>query len=403
MPGRPRCSTKPCFGMPDFHDRHAVTNGLALRSPVTGRPLLPDGPHSVASGDERWPVLEGIAFLRADRRALADAVLAALNVGDADAALVLLLGDQDNWARTPPPDEQARRDLIQNAAGLTFREAMDRLAFGPVGTYFAHRWSDPTFLSGLALAEAHWSAPDRVFELACGAGHYLREFARVAPWVAGADIVFAKLWLARRYVAPAAHLVCFDAAAPWPLADGAADLVFCHDAFYFLPEKPRVAAEMLRVAAGGRVLVGHAHNALVDNLSSGSPLPPAEYAALFGTPLLYDDRELTAALIERRAPVPGTPTDVAGAPAVAMAAGAGVPRPVLDGLAVPAAGARLRRNPLYAGAAISWPSERYEREYGPLVTYPMRADGPEHAVAGADPATDRLARRRVLLDLPASW
>ncbi len=376
----------------------------ALSSPVSGQALHADTPHSVAHGPERWPVIADIPFLRADRRTLTDAALAALDAGDAERALVLLLGDQDNWARTPPPSEAERTALVREAGTMTFRAAMDRLAFGAVGTYFAHRWSDPTFLSGLALAEAHWNAPACVFELACGAGHYLREFARLAPAVAGADIVFAKLWLARRYLAPDARLVCFDAAAPWPLASGFAELVFCHDAFYFLPKKPHVAAEMLRVAgSGGRVLVGHAHNALVDNLSAGEPLPPAGYAALFGMPLLYDDRELTQALIEARAPVPGTAAMIAGAPAVALATGAGEPRPVSGGLAMPPAGAALRRNPLYAGPAIQWPSERYKREYGPLATYPMQADVPEHAVAGADPATDRLARRRVLLDLPQQW
>ncbi len=375
----------------------------ALHSPITGRPLLADSPYSITAGEERWPVLEGIPFLRADRRSLAEAAVAALDAGDPEAALVLLLGDQDNWARTPPPDEAARRALVREADRVTFRDAMDRLAFGPVGTYFAHRWSDPTFLSGLALAEAHWTAPARVFELACGAGHYLREFARVAPGVCGADIVFAKLWLARRYIAPAAQLVCFDAAAPWPLASASADLVFCHDAFYFLPEKPHVAAEMLRVAGPGRVLVGHAHNALVDNLSAGSPMPPAGYAALFGAPLLYDDRELTRALVEGRAPAPAGADDVADAPAVAWATGSGAPRPVTGGLAVPPPGARLQRNPLYAGEDICWPSDRYAREYGPLATYPLHAEGPVTAVAGADAVTDALARRRVLLDLPASW
>jgi SAM-dependent methyltransferase len=232
----------------------------------------------------------------------------------------------------------------------------------------------------------------------------LREFARVAPAVAGADIVFAKLWLARRYLAPASRLVCFDAAVAWPLASGFADLVFCHDALYFLPEKPHVAAEMLRVAGpAGRVLVGHAHNALADNLSAGEPLPPAGYAALFGTPLLYDDRELTQALIEARAPMPGTAAMIADAPAVALATGSAAPRPVSGGLAMPPAGTMLRRNPLYAGPAIEWPSERYQREYGPLATYPMQADAPEWAVAGTDAATDQLARRRVLLDLPQQW
>ena len=375
-----------------------------LSSPVSGRRLAADTPHSLAAGPERWPVVSGIPFLRADRRDLADATLAALDAGDARRALVLLLGDQDNWARTPPPSEDDRAALASRPESFTFRAAMDALAFGPVGTYFAHRWSDPTFLSGLALAEAHWNSPACVFELACGAGHYLREFARFAPLVAGADIVFAKLWLARRYLAPTARLVCFDAAAPWPLAGVSAGMVFCHDAFYFLPDKPHVAAEMLRVAGpDGRALVGHAHNALVDNLSAGEPLPPAGYAALFGTPMLYDDRELTCALVEARAPVPGDADALADAPAVAWATGTGAPRALSGGLTVPTPGTVLRRNPLYAGLEIRWPSERYQREYGPLATYPLRSDAPERAVAGADDATDRFARRRVLLDLPQQW
>jgi len=33
----------------------------------------------------------------------------------------------------------------------------------------------------------------------------------------------------------------------------------------------------------------------------------------------------------------------------------------------------------------------------------MHADGPDSAIAGSDPVTDALARRRVLLDLPAAW
>lgn len=374
--------------------------GGALRSPLGGAALHADTPHSLAAPGERWPVVERIPFLRADRRDLAAAALAALDAGAPDEALVLLLADQDNWARTPPPPESDRRHLVRDAATLSFRAAMDLLAFGPVGTYFAHRWSDPTFLSGLALAEAHW-APGPVFELACGAGHFLREFARRGATVAGADIVFAKLWLARRFVAPDAELVCFDAAAPWPLPDAAFATVFCHDAFYFLPAKPHVAAEMQRVAP--RVLLGHAHNALVDNLSAGSPLPPEAYAALFAAPLLYDDRDLTLALLEGRAPRPVTAGSLAHAPAVSLASGAGAPRPVLAGLAVPPQGAPLRRNPLYQDGVIRWPSDRYATEYGPLATYPPHATGPRTAVAGSGPEIDALARRRVLLDLPASW
>ena len=345
-------------------------------------------------------MIDGIAFLRADRRALADAALSRLDFGDFEAALVLLLGDQDSWARTPPPDEPSRLRVIRDRDSLTFREAMDLLAFGPVGTYFAHRWSDPTFLSGLALAQSYWGAPRRVLELACGAGHYLRAFSGHAGEVVGGDLVFAKLWLARHWIAPQATLVCFDAAAPWPFADRAADLLFCHDAFYFLPEKPRVAAEMLRVA--NRVLVGHMHNALVDNLSAGEPLEPATYAAMFPAPDVFDDRELTAALVELRIPRTSSLLALADAPAVALAVGTAAPGIAAGPLTEPPPGTVLRRNPLYTGGEIRWPSERYEREYGPLSTYPRVTTAPEQALAG-DPATTVFARRRELLDLPERW
>ena len=198
-----------------------------------------------------------------------------------------------------------------------------------------------------------------------------------------------------------ARLVCFDAAAPWPLADGAADLVFCHDAFYFLPEKPHAAAEMTRVSAGA-VLVGHAHNALVDNPSAGSPLPPAAYAGLFENAVLYDDFELTQALVDARAPVPAAAAALGKAAAVSLAYRAPAPKPVTCGLGMPAAGTPLRRNPLYAEGMIVWPSKRYATEYGELATYPLQAAGPERAIAG-DKAIEELVRRRVLLDLPASW
>ena len=370
---------------------------MMLRSPVTGRELTA-GAHALTAGGERWPLVDGIAFLRSDRRGLADAALARLDAGDAEGALVLLLGDQDSWARTPPPSEDARLEAVRRRDAITFREAMDLLAFGPVGTYFAHRWSDPTFLSGLALAQSYWGAPRRVLELACGAGHFLRAFAGHTHEVVGGDLVFAKLWLARHWIAPSATLVCFDAAAPWPFENASADLLFCHDAFYFLPDKPFVSAEMMRVAT--RVLVGHMHNALVDNLSSGAPLEPATYAAMFPAPDLFDDRELTAALIEARAPRRATIAELADAPALALAVGTGLPGPADGPLTMPPAGAPLRRNPLYQDGAVRWPSDRYEREYGPLATYPATTDAPETAVAGE---LEMLTRRRVLLDLPERW
>ncbi len=375
---------------------------MILRSPITGAVLSPQG-HALVAGGERWPVIDGIAFLRQDRRELADEALRHLDLGDAETACVCLLEDQDGWAGTPPPSGQARREAVRRSGELTFREAMDLLAFGPVATYFAHRWSDPTFLSGLALAQAFaayaGARPDHILlEVACGAGHYLREFG---PQAVGGDLVFAKLWLARHFVAPGASLVCFDAAKAWPFADKFADTVFCHDAFYFLPDKPHVAAEMQRV--GRRALVGHMHNALVDNLSAGAPLAPGAYADLFAGCSMFDDRELTAALIEQRVPEAACPSALAHAPAVALAWNAGAPLAAHGSLTQPRAGTPLRRNPLYNAGKVQWPSTRYADEYSALATYPPMCDAPETALAGADANVDRLAQRRVLLDLPARW
>lgn len=379
----------------------------ALRSPLTGAILHGETEYALAAPGERWPVIDGIPFLRADRQDLAQASLQQLDAGHPEAALVLLLADQDGWARTPPPSEADRAHLVRDAARLTFRDACALLGYGPTGTYFAHRWTDPTYLSGLALAEAYWPGACAIFELACGPGHFLAAFARAGAAVAGGDLVFSKLWLARRFLAPMARLVCFDAGRPWPIADSAFPTLFCHDALYFLPAKAHVAGECLRVAGRqGRILIGHAHNRLVDNLSAGAPLAPGEYAALFGAATLFDDRELTASLVESRAPHPALAAALGDAPAVALAAGraaAETPRPVVAGLAVPPPGTRLRRNPLYHAGAIRWPSERYAREYGPLATYPAQADAPDSAIAGTSAAIDALARRRVLVDLPDRW
>ena len=76
---------------------------------------------------------------------------------------------------------------------------------------------------------------------------------------------------------------------------------------------------MLRVAT--RVLVGHMHNALVDNLSSGAPLEPATYAAMFPAPDLFDDRELDGGPAGGAHPRKASLAELADAPAVALAMG----------------------------------------------------------------------------------
>ncbi len=377
----------------------------ALLSPDTGRVLERDTPHSLRDGHARWPVVDGIPFLRAGREALAAEAVGRLDARDREGALMVLLADQDDWWRGPTAAPEALRELVRDQARLSLRDAMARLSWGPVADYFAHRWSDPTFLAGLALTEAHWNAPENAFELACGIGHHLRALTSRGVRASGADVVFAKLWVALHWVAPEAELVCFDAARSWPVAGRRFDLVACHDAFYFLEPKREILARLRSLLSPRGVLtVGHVHNRDWPNLSAGSAVTAGQLAELFPDAAVYDDAELTAAMVERRAPRAAPPGSLAGVEAFSVADGAGLAlgRAASGGLAMPAFGTELRRNPLYgADGRLAWPSERYAREYGPRATYPEHAIGPERVVLDAS-TVDR-ALRRELVDLPERW
>ncbi len=380
-----------------------------LVCPLSGAPLRPEGEHVLVGPAGRWPVLDGIPYLRVGREALVAEARAAIDAGDPETALVRLLADQDDWWTGPAPDEGSLRRLVRDRARLSLRDALAGLAYGRVGDYFAHRWSDPTFLAGLALIEAHRGGERQAFELACGIGHYLRELQLRGVAVTGADVVFSKLWVARHWVlAEPALLLCFDAAAPWPTRPRV-DLAVCHDALYFLEPK-REIVERLRAAVGeaGWLALGHVHNRENPGFSAGRAMSAAELAALCPDAVTYDDAELTRALVEARAPEPRPLHELRAVEAFAVACGPGLmrtPRALTGGLAVPPEGAPLVRNPLYrdgpAGPEIAWPSERYEAEYGPAVTYPRRAAAPPRAVAGA--AVEALARRRELVALPERW
>lgn len=379
---------------------------LALRSPVSGRPLAADGAHALTDGaDERWPVVDGVPYLRAGSRALASAALARLDAGDREGALALLLAENDAWWDEPPPPDAQLRLLVREAGALCLREAMRRLGWGRVGDYFAHRWSDPTFVAGLALADAHWTAPGSAFELACGVGGHLRALAAAGVRAAGGDVVFAKLWVARHWVVgPEVELVCFDAEAPWPLRDRF-DLAACHDAFYFLRDKAAVAAALRALAPGGALLVSHVHNARWPNLSGGAAVEGEALAALFPEAAAYDDAELTEAGAEGRAPRPMAWAALAEVEAFSLAAGSAAqvaPRPAAGPLSRPSAGAALVRNPLLTAAGVRWPSSRYREEYGPRATY-GRLVAPIPARARMGAAVAQLAARRDLLDLPERW
>lgn len=378
---------------------------MRYRSPASGRPLAPDAPHSLAADGERWPVVDGIPYLRANSGGLVAVALDHLDAGRPDDALMRLLTDQDDWWAGPATDLGELERLVRERDTLSLREAMALLRMGPVADYFAYRWSDPTYLAGLALLEAHWAEPQTVFELACGIGHYLRELGSRGVQCTGADVVFAKCWLAKNWVAPLANYVVFDASAPWPIEGERFDLVMCHDAFYFLSDQPAMARR-LRAATGpdGMLAVSHIHNSAFRNGSKGPAVEAAALTDMFPDAAIYDENELLWSLLESKSP--STTTFLISGEAdqeieafSLVEGGAPEPRALSGGLAMPRTNARLRRNPLLGDDpdhdAVRWPSERYRDEYGSGCFW---ADGEDDLPFPFDPV-----RLRRLVDLPERW
>lgn len=380
---------------------------LVLHSPISGRVLHADTPHSLTCDGERWPVIDGIAYLRINRSPLIADVLGHLDNDRKIDALVILLADQDDWWTGEIPSADALKHLVAHRDLYTFRAAVAALAYGRVGSYFLHRWSDPTFLAGLALLEAHWRASaSTVFELACGAGHYLREIGTRGIRATGADVVFAKLWLARHWVVGSdVDLVCFDAGGVWPLQGCRYDCVMCHDAFYFIEPKTYVLDQMRAVMAhDGWSSVAHVHNREHGDFSAGMGLDSEDLERLFPDGKFYADEELTSALHSARVPEAQEPSDLRATEAFSIAFGPGLERTacaITGRFSLPPAGAYLQRNPIYEDGRIVWPSQRYRDEYGSRVTYPSTTCAPATATASAE--TVHFARSRELLDLPARW
>ena len=263
-------------------------------------------------GSQRWPEVDGVPYLRVGREELTGRVVEQLEAGDVATARAELLRDQDDFARQPPPSLETTL-AISREEPATFREAMRLLEYGPVAHYFAHRTSTPTFLSGCTLL-SETVGGDRILEVCCGAGHFLRWLDQRSETAAfysrsegadeaaieadrlhttGVDVVWSKLWLAKRYLEVSSDLVCCDvSAASLPFEDRAFDVGFCHDAIYFLPDKASFLGELRRVAIN--LMIGHAHNRLADHGDvAGTPCSPQEYEQLASGSKFYDDAVLT--------------------------------------------------------------------------------------------------------------
>ena len=371
-----------------------------------------------------FPVIDGIPILLADDATRT--AMHALERGDRDEALATALD--------VPRTEAAELARAAGAAALTYREAIAVLAPDAEGTYFLHRFSDPTFvsaealvrvLSGVAPAGGPW------LDLCGGTGHLTHALAGPGgePGPARAetviaDLYFWKLWLATHITTPAAGAVCCSADAPLPFTSDRFSMVVLMDAFPYIWHKRLCADEMMRVARpDGVIALPHLHSSEGENYAAGDPLSPTAYRDLFAPfrPALLSDTRLLDGLLDEACvdlADDRSPAQLHGEPSLTLVASrqAGTRRRVSAPEPGAVAGV-LRVNPLYAvevrdGRSVltlQFPTPEYEEEFGHCRRYL-----PERVKVDADlsgpieprrlgPRYVELRRRRVVLDLPPRY
>lgn len=384
---------------------------MKLVSPTNGAPLRRVSEYLLDDGERLWPVVDGIPYLR-PKTSVREAAVGAIQRDATHEALLILLADQDDFSPTAPPDRASLTELL-NTPELTLRRAMELLNYGPVSDYFAYRWCSPTFLSGLRLLELSVRPGQPVVEYACGIGHFLRELELVGVATVGVDIVYSKLWLARRLMDVHGQLICGDIEQSTVVEPGCAGAVFCHDAFYFFAAK-QTALDHMRLVTGaeGSVVIGHVHTDR-DAHRAGHSLALTDYRALTNA-TIRDDRRLANDYSSGGNPLISEAT--AEAPAVAWIEG-----PTREARKLFGYRAGMQLNPLIGEGRVEWPSQGWREEYerdargleatlpdliatpGMRTLYRKAANGNEPTEGLALQDKHTLARNTVLLNLPDKW
>jgi hypothetical protein len=338
-----------------------------------------------------------------------------------------------------PAERHADFEAVARGEAASFVEAVRRLLPDGEGDYYVLRFGDPTLVAADTVVRTIGRrAPESIgpmVDVCGGCGHLtwtLMQVARERRWPAPLliDRSFWRLWLAQRFVARDAGIVCADANHPLPLASGSATLAVCNDAVHYVWSKRTLATDMVRVAGPkGWVAWTHVHSALGDNATAGNTLSPAHYAALFGERRVLaasDETLVEAAMAGRALPwqaVAGRALPwraVAGASLESAAALALVAAPHGGDLMLQAQppaldGSRVVRNPYYVEsrgeAGLTWrlvlPSPEYEAEFGALRRYlPDVLEWRDEDVADLEHLARQrpdLLVRRVLLQVPADY
>jgi len=132
-----------------------------------------------------------------------------------------------------------------------------KLLNNPVFNYFTYKFGQPRFLVGQSLLMILPFENKPILDIACGVGHTVHylTFRNSKQPVIGVDRNFAKLYLAKKIVAPRGNYFCAEADYTLPFADGTFAGIFCSDAFEFFTYREASVRDMKRVLNKNGVII----------------------------------------------------------------------------------------------------------------------------------------------------
>lgn len=357
----------------------------------------------------RYPILAGILVLQQYSPAFntADRIVELLDAGDRIGALSYALS-----ATSPVPSRSSpvlrvlerleRRGLVlakqlreqQDASHriirnqtLCFRSAVQSLRPPIYADYLFYRHANTSFLAAVPLMSLFSPLQDGiVLDLACGVGHASYMLRHLFPQIklVAADHDMVNLYLAKRFITPDPIYICINTEYPLPFADETFAGIWCLDGMHYIRSKVALAGELKRVTEEqGLWVFPHLHNALLENVSPGIPLPPEDYQRCFEemNPHLFVESDILRAYAD------GKPLDLCVTPSeedlrqAQVLSLIGSMRDIwhsYDGLCnLLAESGSLRLNPIYQTQVsestvqfrVSWPSGILEAECGSVTDF----------------------------------
>ncbi|NOZ64697.1 MAG: class I SAM-dependent methyltransferase [Caldiserica bacterium] len=172
------------------------------------------------------------------------------------------------------------------------KRAQKELSFFSLSQHFGlgamhnvrHRFSTQTFWNIYAALPLLTDTRGYVLDFASGLGHsaYVLSHFISPEKIVCVDSQPFYLYLAKKYLAPDAEMVCSNDIIPLPFKRESFEKVIAMDCLHCIEHKSIVVNSFQEiVSAQGIILLLHLHNALGSNYSAGMPLSPREYRAMF--------------------------------------------------------------------------------------------------------------------------